>query len=219
MFKKIYILLTILPFFISTFSYPFLPTKIPAHYQLSGEVDRWGSRAEIFIIPVFCIIISLLFALSIKDTHKQNSGNSKKIFYILGCSMLIVFNIIFFCMLTTSFSCVEKLPSLQSRIGTIINIAIGFSLIVIGNILPKVKQNSVLGLRTKWSMTNDICWNLSQRFSGLSFLITGLLIIITSLIISNYKHQIIILFVLISLNTIFSVVYSYKVYLKHGKAD
>jgi uncharacterized membrane protein len=37
-----------------------LPDKIPAHYNIMGEVDRWGSKSEIIILP---IMSTLLYAL------------------------------------------------------------------------------------------------------------------------------------------------------------
>ncbi len=29
-----------------------LPDKVPGHYNIKGEVDRWGSKSELFILPI-----------------------------------------------------------------------------------------------------------------------------------------------------------------------
>ena len=29
-----------------------LPDKVPGHYNLNGEVDRWGSKSELLILPI-----------------------------------------------------------------------------------------------------------------------------------------------------------------------
>ena len=34
-----------------------LPEKLPGHYNFAGEIDRWGSRGELLIVPV---VIALL---------------------------------------------------------------------------------------------------------------------------------------------------------------
>ena len=54
-------LLTVLPILISAVVLPLLPERIPAHYNLAGEIDRWGSRLEIFILPVFCLVSGFLW--------------------------------------------------------------------------------------------------------------------------------------------------------------
>ncbi len=46
----------------------------------------------------------------------------------------------------------------------------GIALIIIGNIMPKCKMNSIIGLRNVWSMKDERTWFLSQRFGGLILL-------------------------------------------------
>lgn len=131
--------------------------------------------------------------------------------------MLFVFNGLFFVMLYTSFAVVEHLANPENSIIQIINILVGIMLIPLGNIMPKVKRNGVFGVRTKWSMVNDTCWNLSQRFGGMSFVITGALIIVGSLMMENPAYQSIFMVVMILLDAVFCIVYSYQTYQKYGK--
>ena len=46
---------------------------------------------------------------------------------------------------------------------------------LMGNLMPKTKRNGAFGLRTKWSMADDVCWQKSQRLGGYSMMITGAL--------------------------------------------
>ena len=55
---------------------------------------------------------------------------------------------------------------------------LGISMVVLGNIMPKFRMNSAAGLRTVWSMKNDVTWKKSQRFGGLSFIAGGAAIVI-----------------------------------------
>lgn len=48
-------------------------------------------------------------------------------------------------------------------------------MVVLGNIMPKVRRNSLFGLRTPWSMSSDAVWQKSQRFGGISSVAVGLL--------------------------------------------
>ena len=38
--------------------WPSLPDLIPAHYDAAGAVHRWGSKAELFLLPCFSILMT-----------------------------------------------------------------------------------------------------------------------------------------------------------------
>ena len=40
-----------------------LPAKIPAHYNIMGEVDRWGSKSEIIILPIMSALLYVLLTV------------------------------------------------------------------------------------------------------------------------------------------------------------
>lgn len=39
-----------------------IPDQIPGHYNGAGEVDRWGDKWELLILPVFCVLLYLLLS-------------------------------------------------------------------------------------------------------------------------------------------------------------
>ena len=113
--KRLYSILTFLPLVVSIFACPILPQKIPAHYNLAGEVDRWGSRQEILIIPILTMVLGWIFRRWIVSTMKKQPENSERALYIGGISMLFVFNGLFFVMLYTSFAVVEHLANPENH--------------------------------------------------------------------------------------------------------
>lgn len=80
--------------------------------------------------------------------------------------------------LYTDFNKVENLSSVALDVNQLVFGILGISMIIIGNIMPKVRVNSVMGLRTSWSMKNETTWKKSQRFGGISFMIGGLAIVV-----------------------------------------
>lgn len=38
-------------------TYGSLPAEVPAHYNGAGEVDRWGSKAELFLLPLIAFFV------------------------------------------------------------------------------------------------------------------------------------------------------------------
>ena len=55
---------------------------------------------------------------------------------------------------------------------------LNITMIIIGNIMSKLRMNLVVGLKTKWSMKNETTWKKSQHFGGISFIIGGVVIIV-----------------------------------------
>lgn len=209
-------LLTVLPILISAVVLPLLPERIPAHYNLAGEINRWGSRLEIFILPVFCLVSGFLWERTLHKLVASDPRNHKPML-IGGCCVQATFFGLFVAMLLSSCSQFEMTAEPGKAISKILGVVLGLSLIPIGNILPKVKRNGVFGLRTKWSMANDTCWNLCQRAGGLGLALTGILIVISSLLISSPILQSIAMLILIVGDSIASVILSYQIWKKHGK--
>ncbi|PLS17614.1 hypothetical protein CVD28_11515 [Bacillus sp. M6-12] len=66
-----------------------LPDEVPAHYNALGEVDRWGSKMELFILPIVGAFIALLMQLfeKIPESHNYSERLSKenaKEFYLIS---------------------------------------------------------------------------------------------------------------------------------------
>ncbi|MDR2866428.1 MAG: DUF1648 domain-containing protein [Methanomassiliicoccaceae archaeon] len=67
------IILSFLPMMITLAVLPFLPDTIPAHYSISGEVDRWGSRYESLILPAIAAALGMFLVLVTKASYSMDS--------------------------------------------------------------------------------------------------------------------------------------------------
>ena len=169
-----------LPLPVTLISLVFLPDQIPAHYGSDNQVTRWGSKYETLLFPVVTIIFGL-FMLGISkfsSEQEKNGKNNEKICIVAGIFSLLIFNVMTGYFLYTDFNKVENLSTVPVDLSQLIFILLGIFMIVFGNIMPKIRMNSAMGLRTKWSMKNEITWKKSQRFGGISFMIVGILIIL-----------------------------------------
>ena len=79
--------------------------------------------------------------------------------------------------LYTSFNKVENLSSISLDIAQLVFGIIGVLMIITGNVIPKLRMNSMIGLRTHWSMKNEATWKKCQHIGGISFIIGGIIII------------------------------------------
>lgn len=49
-----------------------LPDEIPGHFNGMGEVDRWGAKIELFILPFIGLFLWMLMGLLEKVPHMHN---------------------------------------------------------------------------------------------------------------------------------------------------
>ena len=87
------ILMAFVIFLISSWSG--ISEKIPAHYNMSGEVDRWGSKNEILILPIIGGILyvgltALTFIPKIWYVPTAKNEESKEAVYICIKTMVII---------------------------------------------------------------------------------------------------------------------------------
>lgn len=69
-----------------------LPNEVPAHFNASGEVDRWGSKYELLILPIIGLLMAVLmqFIEKFPESHNYPSRlneNNVKEFYLLSRKM------------------------------------------------------------------------------------------------------------------------------------
>ena len=56
----------------------------------------------------------------------------------------------------------------------------GITYIIIGNYLPKTRQNYTIGFKLPWTYANEENWNKTNRLSGVINIVIGILIIINA---------------------------------------
>ena len=221
--KKIIWTLAVLPAIVTAVALKFMPDTVPLHYNFAGEIDRWGSKYEHFLMPVFLIVWVILMQVityfqekKIEDepTPREQASrrNNIKVVRIVTVVFEIFWLILICWMLWTSKENANiETAQTVTNMGQFIWIALGILLVVIGNILPKSRMNSVIGVRTTWSMYNEETWSKSNRFGGIVLMVTGVAMVIASLILKE-STLIIANLGLMILSSIVILVYTYKVF-------
>lgn len=69
--KMLTLVSVVITFVITTAIYFALPERIVAHQNLAGEVTRYGSRAEVFLVPVMTGMFKVLYIYFWRWTRSQ----------------------------------------------------------------------------------------------------------------------------------------------------
>lgn len=219
-------LLTLLPLIITIVVMPLMPNKVPMHYTAGGHVNRWGSKYENLGFPIFTVAMMLFMECfiifyskkqnkNISDKEKKEAANNVKVIYITTLCMSVMFGVLQLVILYIAYDGAKNHSTHTSvDVGVVTNILIGMLLIILGNFMPKTKRNATVGLRTVWSMENDITWAKSNRIGGISLMISGIIILLSTCFVHGGPAFIVTIGVVL-LDTIFSVVASYYIYKKY----
>lgn len=71
--KRVMWIVSVIPFIITAIALQFMPDSVPMHYNISGEIDRWGSKYENLIFPVMILLFTLFWHLLILHYEKGRS--------------------------------------------------------------------------------------------------------------------------------------------------
>lgn len=92
-------ILLILNALLTAIFYVDLPEKIPTHFNINGEVDRYGHKSTIWIISILGFILYYIFSIIIKKVppHKYNypvkvTNKNAPTVYGLSLKMLVILN-------------------------------------------------------------------------------------------------------------------------------
>lgn len=218
---------SILSLIIAAAAVKFFPEEIPAHYNAQGIVDRMGSKYEVFIYPAMIVGLSVFWQIFINFFRKKlkNAENEKEIAETqnnLKVLFITAILVLFMQIAFQAFSIYKvfeytdgEIQKLNFDIFSLTGIIAGIILAVTGNILPKVKRNSIFGLRTAWSMKNDRTWSESNRFCGILLFAGGILAIAVSLVFKNIVVLLAIALIVLAV-CIAGVVFSYCACKKYG---
>lgn len=185
------ILISLLPFGIYLRLYSKLPSKFPMHYNSSGVVDRFvvKSSPEVFIMCgfgimgiIFMKLLSLAIIKSSKNATENNAEIVTQVMNITSFLMTVLFTVIsiYFLVIATGIYKCNLLIILE-----ISNIVSGLLAVLVGNYMPKFKQNNFSGFRTKSTLSDKIVWFKTQRFCGITWVIGGIIIILLSILLKN----------------------------------
>ena len=149
-----------------------LPDQMPTHWNASGEVDGWSSKPfAVFGLPLILLAAQWLCMLGTAADPKKNN-HPEKILHLVMWIMPV---------LSVVLHCVTYAAALgkEVRMEVVMPIFMGFLFVIIGNYLPKCKQNYTIGIKIPWTLDNEENWNKTHRFAGFLWTICGFAIMFT----------------------------------------
>lgn len=187
-------------------TYPYLPNKIPVHWNLSGDIDNFiNKQTYVFIPTIFTIfMIALMICLPKIDQKKDNYKNFSKYYDLCLLSILTFFFLIHCITLSISLG-------LNININKLIPTLLGLLFIVIGYAVQKTELNYLFGVKTPWSLSGEVSWVKTNTLYGKLIIVSGALTILSTLLL-NSNITFIVLIASVLSSSLISVICSYFYY-------
>ena len=169
--KKYWILtsiVTLLPVLLGLLLWNQLPEKLPTHFGIDGAADGWSGKGfAVFGLPLMMLGFHIVICFATR-LDKQNRGHNEKVMNLVG----LIFPVM---SIVNSVIIYAQAMDLELNLSMLLFPMLGLLFIAIGNWLPKIKQNSTLGIKIKWTLYNEENWNKTHRVAGFVWVIGGVI--------------------------------------------
>lgn len=158
---------------ISFLAYPKLPEKMASHWNSRGEVDGWMDKSIcVWIMPGIMVIETIIFfAVLLIDPLRKNIY--KFFSYYIG--FIAILNL--FLLAVHGWMILWNL-NIQISSNIFMPVGIGCLIFYLGIIMTNVKPNWFIGIRTPWTLSNEIVWQKTHKLGGVLFRIAAIIMLI-----------------------------------------
>lgn len=159
------------------------------------------SGVVLLIIHWICIFFT--------SKDKKNEEQNQKVFRMV--LWIIPILSVYICCLNSMIK-----AGIETGIDLITFALIGFAFVIIGNYLPKCKQNYTIGIKVPWTYSSENNWNKTHRLCGKIWVVCGIILMFSALLPGNVSTVLVLGSFLAAV--IVPVLYSYLLYRKEKEA-
>ena len=199
-------IVTILPVLIGVIYWDRLPDVMATHFGVNNEANGFSSKPfAVFGLPAVLLAVLWLGAFVTSNDPKRQNISPKM--FTLGLWIVPVVSLI---------GAATMYPvnlGYELDITFFAALFLGLVFIIIGNYLPKARQNYTIGIKIPWTLANEENWNRTHRLAGYLWMICGvlmILIVLTRFVPAQWLVGVLLIMVLVP------CFYSYWLHAKKG---
>ena len=150
--------------------YPLMPETVPIHWDIHGQIDGYGHKAEaLFLMPAIMVGMIGLFRILQWLSPRHFEVDSFRATYLYIMVLVTAF------LAYVHGTIVWSARSDTADPARILFGGIFLFLAFLGNVLGRVRRNFWIGVRTPWTLASERVWNDTHRFAARLFFAVGLL--------------------------------------------
>lgn len=147
-----------------------LPTQVPVHWNIEGQVDGYAARAVMWVLGPGGMALFALVGLALPVLSPRRFGMTEFLstyYYLAGlvvCMLGYVFALMLIAGTGGEVSMLRAVPA-----------GLFLLLILMGNPMGKVRRNFYVGVRTPWTLASERVWYATHRVAARLMVVSGLL--------------------------------------------
>ena len=201
--------ITLLPVLLGLILWNKLPDRLPTHFGVDGAADGWSGKGfAVFGLPLMMLGFHIVIFFATR-LDKQNRGHNEKVMNLMG----LIFPVM---SIVNSVIIYAHAMDLELNLSMLLFPMLGLLFIAMGNWMPKIKQNSTLGIKIKWTLYNEENWNKTHRVAGFAWVIGGVIFCLMGFVAE--KALLFLLPIQIILLAVVPMVYSWNLARKQKQA-
>ena len=157
-----------------------LPEQVPPSWTVPGRGTLWfGAPMVAFLLPTAVAVTDLLLrGLCVK--HPIDEPSSMNVLAIYDAIMLR-FSIFIMGVHGAVLLAMLGLLSGREWAAQIVPLMLGFTMISIGNLLPRTRPNLAIGIRTQRTLSDRTLWIRTHRSAGYIVVACGAVIVLSAI--------------------------------------
>jgi len=155
-----------------------LPETMAVHWGFDGNPNGWMPRAfGASFGPVFLLVLwQVMRVLPRIDPREPNYARFADAYdTIVAAALLLV--------LATHGIVLAIALGYHVPVSRVVPALVGGLLLVIGNVMPRMRPNWWFGVRTPWTLSSDRVWARTHRLAGFSMAAAGVVTIVSALLL------------------------------------
>ncbi|MGH2441788.1 MAG: SdpI family protein [Chloroflexota bacterium] len=196
----------------SILAYPFLPRRVATRFNQDGRATAYGSRKSAAIVFPMMMAALLIFNDLLgrwpggRDRENVASGERAREEAV---------GLVEMASLPTHLAILGIGIGLPISLRRLLPAVYGVLMVALGNVLPKLPRNSLVGIRTPWTMLDPEVWERTHRLGG--YLVTGSGVVSLASLVLAGKRAERISGLAIGGSAVISTAYSFVVYRKRSR--
>lgn len=163
-------------FVLAATSWSSSPDRIPVHWGPSMQADRYGGRLEgLLTLPLVALCVyGLTLVLPRFDPGRANYRNFPRAYNVMRVSITAT--------IAALYGIVQaSIRGYDVPLQRVMPVVVGVLLVVLGNLMGKIRPNFFVGIRTPWSLTSKASWTRTHRLGGWLFVACGIATLIAGI--------------------------------------
>lgn len=177
--------------------------QVPIHWGPDGTPDGYADKTVgLFLLPIIAAIVAIVLAVipSI-EPRRANLERSAKAYAVTWIGVMLLLGGLHLVAIAVTLGASLDLTR-------IVMFGTGALFVAIGNYLPKVRSNFLMGVRTPWTLSSDRSWALTHRLGGKLFV--GLGVALAALALLGASGSVMVVVILAGLAILVAVLFGYS---------